>query len=107
MECVPAFYDIIRKYFNFFLLCADLNLFRSNFLTTVFVAIPVHLLFSGVNQDKQMKEKLFYCPEDNFPKLFLKLILSSQVMVPFIYSFYMQTLNEQRLFLWGENNGKQ
>jgi hypothetical protein len=54
-----------------------------------------------------MKEKLFYCPEENFAKLFAKLILTLPVMVPIIFSFYMQTLNEQRLFLWGENNGKQ
>jgi hypothetical protein len=54
-----------------------------------------------------MKEQIDFCFDESFLKMFAKLICTAPVMVPFILSFYMQTLNEQRLFLWGENNGKQ
>ena len=54
-----------------------------------------------------MKEQIDVCLYEGFLKMFAKLICTAPVMFPFILSFYMQTLNEQRLFLWGENNGKQ
>jgi hypothetical protein len=54
-----------------------------------------------------MKEQIDFCFDENSAKLFAKLICTAPVMFPFIFSFYMQIINEQRLFLWGENNGKQ
>ena len=94
MVCLPAFYDVIRKYINLYLMCSDINLLRTNFFTTAFIAIPVYLLFEGANMTLQIKEQLDFCSEENFAKLFAKLICTAPVVFPFIFSFYMQTLNE-------------
>ena len=47
------------------------------------------------------------CPELNFGIVILKLLLTLPVAMPYLFGIYMQTLNEQKLFLWGENNAKQ
>jgi len=48
------------------------------------------------------------CTEDyDYGKIFIKILFTAPIIFPFIFSAYMQTLNEQRLFLWGENNAKQ
>jgi hypothetical protein len=35
------------------------------------------------------------------------MFLTFPICIPLLFSIYMQTLNEMRLFLWGENNAKQ
>jgi hypothetical protein len=45
-----------------YLMCTDVVLFRTNFFTTTFIAIPLYLLLAGLNQQHQMKESLIICP---------------------------------------------
>ena len=50
LTCLPIIYDITRKYYGFTLMTTDLFLFRSNFFTMMFVALPIHIFLAGLNQ---------------------------------------------------------
>ena len=50
LPCVPIIYEIARKYYGFTLMTTDLILFRSNFFTMMFVALPIHIFLAGLNQ---------------------------------------------------------
>jgi hypothetical protein len=47
------------------------------------------------------------CYEPFSGKYLLKFFVMMLLAIPFIFSAYIQTLREQRLFLWGENNKRQ
>ena len=47
------------------------------------------------------------CYEPITAKYFIKFLSMLLLAIPFIFSAYIQTVREQRLFLWGENNKRQ
>jgi hypothetical protein len=84
----------------------DIVLFRTNIFVATFVAIPIYLIFAVLNQQQVMTTHEL-CRETSLPRLAGKIFACIPLALPFILSSYMQTLNEMRLFLWGENNLKQ
>ena len=105
LECVPPTLDMLRRFSNLTLFFTDLILFKTSIYTTVFITLPLLLITGGLINNIEKTPQTLIC-KGTLNETILGHVVIVPILVPFIYSLYMQTLGELRLFMLGETLNK-
>ena len=108
LPCHSMLLEFTRRYIVHFFTISDLIVFRTNIFSVLFVAMPIFVIISGLNSHFDLSHPVSYCANKlPLPIYYSRLLLYIPIVMPALIGSYLTGLNEQRLFIWSENNSKQ
>ena len=108
LPCHSMLLEFTRRYIVHFFTISDLIVFRTNIFSVMLLSLPLFVIISGLNSHFDLSHPTGLCVDPvPLPVYYSRLLLYIPIVMPALFGTYLTGLNEQRLFIWSENNSKQ